>query len=200
MAEVGVAHAELASEAQAAEESTATSNTNSIVFQGTARNMAVAIAMFATAALAFSMDLTHVFFARATAWTFVIWGALLLYGNLIDVYQFYEVTDEALIIRNPVRFLQAKKVWLWSNVQRMDLLVKRTDAEYQDGVLQIYHQEPGELTIDREDRVYDPELARLIIEHAGLKPVESSKLPDLINLPKHKATYNWTTSGRLAAG
>lgn len=160
--------------------------------------MAVAVAMFATAALAFSMDLTHTFFAEATAWTFVIWGALLLYGNLIDVYQVYEVTDEALIIRNPVRFLQATKVWTWGNVQRMDLIVKRADAEYQDGVLQIHYQEPGELTIEREDRVYDPELARLIIERAGLKPVDKDALPDLTNLPKHKATYNWTRSGRLA--
>ena len=197
MAEVGVANAELASGAQA--ESTAIANTNSIVFQGSARNMAVAVAMFATAGLAFSMDLTHTFFAEATAWTFVIWGALLLYGNLIDVYQFYEVTDEALIIRNPVRFLLPTKIWVWANVQRMDLIVKRADAEYQDGVLQIHYQEPGELTIEREDRVYDPELARLIIEHAGLKPVDRSTLADLTSLPKAKATYNWTKSGRLAA-
>lgn len=195
MAEVGVANAELT---PATEGSGTTSHSNSIVFQGSARNMAVAVAMFATAALAFSMDLTHTFFAEATAWTFVIWGALLLYGNLIDVYQVYEVTDEALIIRNPVRFLQATKVWTWGNVQRMDLIVKRADAEYQDGVLQIHYQEPGELTIEREDRVYDPELARLIIERAGLKPVDKDALPDLTNLPKHKATYNWTRSGRLA--
>ncbi len=197
MVEVGVANAEVAGEAQAAAESTAT--TNSIVFQGSARNMAVAVAMFATGSLAFSMDLTHTYFAEATAWTFVIWGALLLYGNLIDVYQFYEVTDEALIIRNPVRFLLPTKVWAWNNVQRMDLIVKRADAEYQDGVLQIHYQEPGELTIEREDRVYDPELARLIIEHAGLKAVDRSTLADLTTLPKAKATYNWTKSGRLAA-
>lgn len=195
MAEVGVANAELT---PATEGSAATSSSNSIVFQGSARNMAVAVAMFATAALAFSMDLTHTYFAEATAWTFVIWGALLLYGNLIDVYQFYEVTDEALIVRNPVRFLQATKVWTWGNVQRMDLIVKRADAEYQDGVMQIHYQEPGELTIEREDRVYDPALARLIIERAGLKAVDKDALPDLTNLPKQKATYNWTKSGRLA--
>jgi len=195
MAEVGVANAALP---PATEESAATSNSNSIVFQGSARNMAVAVAMFATAALAFSMDLTHTYFAEATAWTFVIWGALLLYGNLIDVYQTYEVTDEALIVRNPVRFLQPKKVWAWGNVQRMDLIVKRADAEYQDGVLQIHYQEPGELTLEREDRVYDPALARLIIERAGLKAVNKDALPDLANLPKQKATYNWTKSGRLA--
>ena len=74
MAEVGVANAELASGAQTAEASTATSGANSIVFQGSAKNMAVAVAMFATGGLAFSMDLTHTFFANATAWTFVIWA------------------------------------------------------------------------------------------------------------------------------
>ena len=152
--------------------------------------MAVAVAMFATAGLAFSMDLTHTYFAEATAWTFVIWGALLLYGALIDVYQSYTVTDEALIIQNPVRFLQATKVWDWANVQRMDVVVKRADAEYQDAIIQVHYQEAGELVIEREDRVYDPELARLIIERAGLSP-SGDTLEDLTHLPQQRATYSW---------
>lgn len=162
------------------------------VFYGKPQNVAVAMAMFATGVLAFSMDLTHTFFAEAMAWTFVIWGALLLYGKLIDIYQAYEVTDEALIVRNPVRFLQATKVWKWQNIQRVDVVVKRADAEYQDAVIQIHYQEPGEIVIEREDRTYDPELARLIIERAGLSPTADNSLSDLKKLPIGKASYSWS--------
>lgn len=168
------------------------SESSAITFQGRAKNMAVAVAMFATAALAFSMDLTHTYFAEATAWTFVIWGGLLMFGALIDIYQAYIVTDDALIIRNPVRFLQATKVWDWANIQRMDVVVKRADAEYQDAIIQIHYQEPGEIVIEREDRTYDPELARLIIERAGLSPAADNELSDLTTLPQAKATYNWS--------
>lgn len=162
-----------------------------IIFHGSSKNMAVAVAMFGTAALAFSMALTDVYFAEAMAWTFVIWGALLLYGNLIDVYQAYEVTDEALIVRNPVRFLQATKVWKWDNINRMDVVVKRLDPEYRDAIIQIHYQEPNELVIEREDRVYDPELARLIIERAGLSP-SGDTIEDLTKLPPTKGSYTWT--------
>ncbi len=173
--------------------------TNKIIFTGTQRNMAVGVAMFATAALAFSMDLTHTFFAEAVAWTFVLWGILFIYGSLLDVYQSYEVTDEALIIRNPVRFLLPTKVWEWGNIQRMDVQVNRNDAEYQDATLKVHYQQSGELTIEREDRVYDPELVRLIIERAGLRPVEKTNPTNLLQLPKTKATYIWNKTGRMAA-
>lgn len=174
-------------------------DSNKIIFTGSHRNMAVGVAMFATAALAFSMDLTHVFFARAVAWTFVLWGLLFIYGSLLDVYQSYEVTDNALIIRNPVRFLLPTKVWEWDNIQRIDVVVRRRDAEYQDATIQVYYQQPGELTIEREDRVYDPELTRLIIERAGLTAVEKSNPKDFTQLPKVKAKYIWNKTGRLAA-
>ena len=172
---------------------------NRIIFTGSHRNMAVGVAMFATALLAFSMDLTHTFFAEATAWTFVLWGLLFIYGSLLDVYQSYEVTDEALLVSNPVRFLVPTKVWQWANVQRLDVTVKRTDAEYQDTTMKVYYQEPGELTIEREDRVYDPELVRLIIEHAGLLPVDKKNPATFTELPKAKATYIWNKTGRMAA-
>ena len=161
-----------------------------IVFHGSAKNMAVAVTMFVTASLAFSMALTDVFFANATAWTFVIWGALLIFGNLIDIYQTYEVTDEALIVRNPVRFLQATKVWNWDNINRMDVVINRAEAEYRDATIKIYYQESGEITIEREDRVYDPELARLIIERAGLAS-SGDTIDDLTQLPKIKGSYTW---------
>lgn len=179
-------------------ETQSTENTK-IVFTGSHRNMAVGVAMFVTAALAFSMDLTHTFFARATAWTFVLWGLLFIYGSLLDVYQSYEVGDDALVIRNPIRFLLPSKVWAWGNIQRLDVVVRRTDAEYQDATLKVYYQEPGELNVEREDRVYDPELVRLIIEHAGLQPVDKKNPTNLIQLPKAKATYIWNKTGRMAA-
>ena len=179
-------------EVAAASAAPSLSDSNAIVFQGRPKSMAVAVAMFATAALAFSMNLTHTFFAEAMAWTFVIWGALLLFGNLVEMYQAYVVTDDALIIRNPVRFLQAKKVWKWQNIQRLDVVVKRADAEYQDAIIQIHYQEPGEIVIEREDRTYNPELARLVIERAGLSPTGDHALSDLTQLPQAKATYSWT--------
>lgn len=178
---------------------TPVSENSKIIFTGTHRNMAVGVAMFVTGTLAFSMDLTHTFFAEATAWTFVLWGLLFIYGSLLDVYQSYEVSEDALVIRNPIRFLLPTKVWAWENLQRVDLVVRRTDAEYQDTTLKVYYQEPGELTIEREDRVYDPELARLIIERAGLQPVDKKNPSDLTQLPKAKATYIWNKTGRMAA-
>ncbi len=184
MADAAVTTAENQTEAENRTE------TDEIVFQGSSKNMAVAVAMFVTAGLAFSMSLTDAYFASATAWTFVIWGGLLIYGNLIDVYQSYVVTKDALIIRNPVRFLQATKVWKWENVQRMDVVIKRLDPEYRDAVIQVHYQEPGEIVIEREDRAYDPELARLIIERAGLS-ASGDTFEDLTQLPKTKGSYTW---------
>lgn len=190
--------ADHSSEAATTNETKANEKTK-IVFTGTHRNMAVGVAMFVTGTLAFSMDLTHTFFAEATAWTFVLWGLLFIYGSLLDVYQSYEVREDALVIRNPIRFLLPTKEWAWENLQRVDLVVRRAEAEYQDTTLKVYYQEPGELTIEREDRVYDPELARLIIERAGLQPVDKKNPSDLTQLPKTKATYIWNKTGRMAA-
>lgn len=173
---------------------------NKITFSGTQRNMAAAFAMFITAALAFSMNLTDVFFAKAVAWTFVIWGGLLLYGNLLDQYQTYEVTDEALIIKNPLRPWGGSKVWDWAHVHRLDVVVKRAEAEQEDAMLQVYFTPQGEIVIEREDRVYDPELARLIIERANLKSTDPSNPTDFQHLPQGKATYIWNQSGRYTAG
>jgi hypothetical protein len=172
---------------------------NKLVFEGTQRNLVVGLAMLATGALAFSMDLTHTFFAEAMAWTFVLWGVLFLYGNLLDIYQTYEVTDEALIIKNPLRPWGATKVWDWAHLHRMDVVVKRAEAELDDAVMQIYYTPEGEIVIEREDRAYNPELARLIIERAGLKPTAPENPKDLVQLPPGKRTYFWNKSGRIAA-
>jgi len=172
---------------------------NKLIFEGTPRTLVVGVAMLATGALAFSMDLTHTFFAEAMAWTFVLWGALFLYGNLLDIYQTYEVTDTALIMKNPLRPWGATKVWDWAHLHRLDVVVKRTEAQLDDAVMQIYYTPEGEIVIEREDRAYDPELARLIIERAGLKATAPENPKDLTQLPAGKRTYFWNKSGRIAA-
>jgi hypothetical protein len=169
------------------------------VFGGTPRNLALGFAMFAAAALAFSMNLTDVFFAKAVAWIFVLWGILFLYIGLMDLYQVYEVTDEALIIRNPMRPWAATKVFDWPHVHRMDIVVKRRDAEFEDAELQVYYTPEGEISIEREDRAYNPTLAAWIIERAELRPTSSTNPTDFTKLPQGKATYIWNKSGRIAA-
>ncbi|MCX6046821.1 MAG: hypothetical protein NT075_17080 [Chloroflexi bacterium] len=174
--------------------------TNQLVFQGTRRNMVVGIAMLATAGLAFTMNLTHVFFASAMAWTFALWGGLLLYSNLLDYYETYTVTDAGLLIKNPLRPWGAVKVWDWAHLNRVDIVVKRTEANVEDAVMQVYYTPEGEIVIEREDRAYDPELVRLIIERAGLKPTDPSNPKDLTQLPPGKKMYAWNKAGRLAGG
>jgi hypothetical protein len=170
-----------------------------LVFTGTQRNLALGVAMFAAAVLAFSMKLTDVFFAEATAWTFAIWGALFIYIGLMDIYQTYEVTDEGLVIRNPMRPWAATKLFDWAHLHRLDIVVKRVDAAYEDAEIQVYYTPEGEIAIEREDRAYDPELARLIIDRANLLPTNPDNPTDLTKLPKGKATHIWNKSGRIAA-
>ncbi len=163
-----------------------------IVFYGTQCNMAMGVAMLVAGALAFSMGMTHVFFAEAIAWTFVLWGILLIYGDLLDIYEIYRVTEDALVIYNPLRPWGLKKIWDWGHIHRLDIVVRRPDARYEDAMLQVYYTPEGELTLEREDRVYDPELARLIIERAGLQPADSSNPTDLTRLPAGRTgTYTW---------
>ncbi len=173
---------------------------NKLVFQGTQRNMVVGIAMLSASALAFSMNLTHVFFASAMAWTFAIWGGLLLYSNLLDYYERYSVTDAGLVIKNPLRPWGAVKTWDWAHLNRVDILVKRAEADVEDAVMQVYYTPEGEIVIEREDRAFDPELVRLIIERAGLKPTDPGNPKDLTQLPPGKKMYAWNKAGRLAGG
>ena len=169
------------------------------VFSGTQRNFATGFAMFAAAALAFTMNLTDVFFAEAIAWTFILWGALFLYIGLMDLYQTYEVTDEALIIHNPMRPWAATKVFDWGHLYRLDVLVKRNEPQPEDIEMQVYFTPEGEIAIEREDRTFSAELAQIVIERAGLKPTAPTNPTDLNALPSGKATYIWNQSGRIAA-
>jgi hypothetical protein len=164
-----------------------------IEFRGTPRNLAAGAALLFGGLLAFSMGMTDVFFAEATAWTFVAWGVLLIYGGLLDLYTTYQVTDNALLIRNPLRPWGATKVWDWANVKRLDIAIKRKDGRPQDTVMQVYYNPEGELAMEREDRQYDPFLAQLIMERAGLRPADRANPKDLHNLPRGaKATFTWS--------
>jgi hypothetical protein len=170
-----------------------------MIYGGTQRNLAAGFAMFAAGALAFGMNLTDVFFAEAIAWTFVLWGALFVYIGLMDLYQSYEVTDDALIIRNPMRPWAATKVYDWAHVHRLDLVVKRNEALTEDVEMQVYYTPEGEIAIEREDRAFAPELVRQVLQRAELKPTDPGNPTDFDKLPKGKTTYIWNKSGRFTA-
>lgn len=162
-----------------------------VAFRGSPHSLVPAIAVFLAGALAFSMGMTDVFFARAFAWTFVVWGLLLVYANLLDVVETYTLRSDALVIKNVLRPWGMTKVWDWEHILRVDVVVAKREARLQDAALQIYYTGAGEVTLERSNRVYDPELARLVIDRAGLKPADGSNPQDLTKLPAGKAVYTW---------
>lgn len=165
---------------------------NAIVFSGESRSMAIGFAMLAAGIAAFVADLTDTFFAEATAWVFIIWGLLFLYGDLLLMTRKFIVTEEGLEIYIPFRFWSRRKLWAWKNIYRMDLVIDRRNTHPRDCKIQIYHQYPGEISIDREDRDFDPELVALIIDRAQLKPNGDAAGISLDNLPfGRSAVYTW---------
>jgi hypothetical protein len=154
-------------------------------------NIALGVSLTAAGAAAFMMGMTDVFFAEATAWTFVIWGVLFILVGLADIAQTYVVREDGLEIKNAVRLWDRDKYWLWDNVYQLDVAVTRPDGRLEDTVLKVHHQAPGATALEREDRAYDPELAGLIIEHANLSPSGAVIVEDLTELPRGKAVYTW---------
>jgi hypothetical protein len=166
--------------------------TPTIKFAGTTSNFVPGVALLFAGMMAFPMGMTDVFFAEATAWTFVAWGALFIYSGLLDMNETYEVTDEALIIRNPWRIWAAKRTWDWARVNRLDVVVKRREAEDRNVVLQVYYTPKGEISLERQDRVYDPTLAQLIVDRAELRPADKDTPKDVTKIPRaEKAVYTW---------
>ena len=164
----------------------------SILYQGTPRNLVPGMAMVLASAAAFVMNLTHVFFAEAMAWTFLIWGVLLILTGLLDIYQTYEVTDNSLVIRNKIRFWSQGKVWDWAEISRLEVAVGKKDRRPQDAMLRIFRTAQGELALEREDRAFNAELAQAIIERAELKPAAKDNPKDLTLLPVERAAiYSW---------
>jgi hypothetical protein len=160
---------------------------NAIVFGGETRNMAMGIAMLGGGIAAFIAGLTHTFFAEAMAWTFIAWGLLFLYGDLLLATRQFIVTDDGLEVKIPFRFWSRDKAWAWKDIFRMDIVIDRRNTRVKDCRIQVYHQYPGEITIDREDRDFDSELVALIIERARLKPDGAAASVTLDNLPVGKS-------------
>jgi len=159
-----------------------------IVFGGETRNMAMGVAMLGAGGAAFISGLTHTFFAEAMAWTFIAWGVFFLYGDLLLATRRFIISDEGLEVKIPFRFWSRDKLWAWKDVNRMDIKIDGRNTHAKDCELQVHHQFPGEISLDREDRNYDPELAMLIIERARLKPDGEAAGVDLANLPLGKST------------
>ena len=156
---------------------------NAIVFGGETRNMAMGIAMLGGGIAAFIAGLTNTFFAEAIAWTFIAWGILFLYGDLLLATRRSTVTDEGLEVQIPFRLWDRSKHWVWKDITRLDVVIDRRSTRARDTQLHISHQFPGEISLGREDRNFDPELAALIIERARLKPDGDAAKVDLNNLP-----------------
>ena len=163
-----------------------------LIFSGTSKNLVPGAAFLFAGLMAFSMGMTDVFFAEAIAWTFAIWGALFIFSDLRDINETYEVTDDALIIRNVLRIWAPRKTWDWGHITRLDVVVKRPDAREQDVIMQIYYTPEGEIAMEREDRAYNPVLAAIVTERAGLKPADKNTPKDVTRIPRNnKTTFTW---------
>jgi len=169
-----------------------TGESKTLQFGGTPRNLVPGMAMALASVAAFMMNLTHVFFAEAIAWTFLIWGALLVLSGLLEIYRTFEVTDRGLVMRNKIWFWSRGKVWDWAEISRMEIAVGHKARGPQDAMLRIYHTAKGELALEREDRAFDPELAEAIIDRAGLKPAAKDNPKNLAQLSVERAgLYAW---------
>ena len=163
-----------------------------IIYTGSSSNLVPGAALLIAGILAFTMNMTDVFFAEAIAWTFAIWGLLMIYSGLVDINETYIVTDDALIIRNAMRPWAPQKTFDWGRVTRMDVVVKRSEGSPEDVVMQVYYQPEGELALERRDRTYDPNLAALINERAGLNAADKATPRDVTRVtPKSKGTFTW---------
>jgi hypothetical protein len=163
-----------------------------LVFTGSSNNLVPGVGLLFAGILAFTMNMTDVFFAEAISWTFAIWGLLMIYAGLVDINETYEVTDDALIIRNVMRPWAPRKTFDWGRVTRMDVVVKRNEAREEDVVMQVYYQPQGEIAQERRDRTYNPTLAAAVIEHAALNPADKNTPKDVTRIPRgQKATFTW---------
>lgn len=169
-----------------------------VMFRGLQKNPSVGIAVLLAGVMSFAMGVTDTFFAEATGWTFVIWGLMLLFSNLLDNYQTYELNEDGIKITNPVRFWFRNKFWAWDDIYRLDILVGRRDTKPEHADMHIYHELSGEIIKDREDRKLDPKMAQLIIDYAGLQPVDESNPATVADLQMSKTEkYHWSTTGAI---
>jgi hypothetical protein len=163
-----------------------------MIYTGSSNNLVPGAALLFAGILAFTMNMTDVFFAEAMAWTFAIWGALLIYSGLLELNETYEITDEALVIRNAMRPWAPRKTFGWARVNRLDVVVKRAEGEDDDVTMHVYYQPEGELANERRDRTYNAALAAAIVERASLNPTDKNTPNDVTRIPrKTKTTFTW---------
>lgn len=162
------------------------------VFRTRPKSIVSALSLFLAGILSFWLGLTNYFFVEAIVWTFAIWGALLLYNHLADYATRYVVTDDSLVIYTPLWFWQPKRVWDWSEINRLSLVVERLEAKPEDVTMQIFRVAKNSTVIDREDVSFDVEFARVIVERAGLKAKRGQAMQNFDAIPQdEKGTYNW---------
>jgi len=163
-----------------------------LIFKGRSKAMGAALAVMVAGLLTFSMGMNQVFFVEAMAWTFIAWGALLLYGHIIDYSTTYEVTDDALIVRSPVRFWNLRRSMDWNHIKRMNVVVDRLEAEAEDAVVQVIYIPEGSTQMIREDIPFNAALAQEIATRAKLKATKGSGMPHFDMLPQDKkGQFSW---------
>lgn len=154
-----------------------------IVFGGAKRNFAMGIAMFGAGFAAFVASLTATFFVRAIASVFIAWGLFFIYTDLLISTRRFELRPDTLTVRVPFRLWNRNKVWAWKDITRLEIVIHRRDIEAASAMLRIHHQYPGSLSLEREDRNYDPELAYLVVQRAKLRPDGAGHPVDYSSLP-----------------
>ncbi|MBX3050704.1 MAG: hypothetical protein KF753_04480 [Caldilineaceae bacterium] len=163
-----------------------------LIFKGKPKAMSAAIAVMVAGLLIFPMGMNQVFFVEAMAWTFIAWGSLLLFGHLIDYSTTYEVTEDALIVRSPLRFWSFGRTMDWGHIKRMNVLLSRIESTTEDATLQIIYTPEGSTQMIREDMPYDSQLAQEIVSRAGLKAAKDSGMTSFDDLPQDsKGQFSW---------
>ncbi len=170
----------------------AQANDSGLIFKGKPKSMGAAVAVMVGGVLTFSMGMNRVFFVEAMAWTFIIWGGLLFYGHLIDMSTTYQVTDDALIVRSPLRFWNFGRSMGWAFIKRLNVVVERPEATAEDAGLQIIFIPEGTTQMVREDMPYNSQLAQEIVTRAGLKAAKGSGMTKFDAIPQEgKGQYTW---------
>ena len=170
----------------------AEATTERLIFKGRSKSMGASIAVMVAGLLTFSMGINQVFFVEAMAWTFIVWGGLLLYGHLIDYATTYEVTENALIVRSPMRFWALQQVMEWRNIKRINVVVSRLEAQPEDTTVQIIYTPQGSTQMIREDIPFNAALAQEIVTRAGLKASKGSGMTRFDSIPQDaKGLYTW---------
>ncbi|MBP7960477.1 MAG: hypothetical protein KBG20_21550 [Caldilineaceae bacterium] len=162
-------------------------------FSGPKKNLVTGVAMTAAGLMAFNMGMTETFFIEAMAWTFLIWGVLMVYSNLLEMNETYTLTDEALTVTNPMRFWGAKRTWQWKHINRMDLTIKRNDPSADDVKVFVFYTPPTQPgVLNRVDLAYNAELLKALTSRANLKAEKGSAFANLDVIPQDSpGVYSW---------